>query len=359
MAGMTTTVSALSALSVPKASADFEATTVERRDLRDDDVRIDIRWAGICHSDIHQARDEWGGGIFPMTPGHEIIGTVSEVGSGVTDHAVGDTVGVGCFVDSCLECEACKDGEEQFCSKGVVQTYSDEGFDDEVTYGGYSRQVVVRDHFVLKIPEGVDLAGTTPLLCAGITTYAPLKRHGAGEGTRVGVIGMGGLGHVAVKIASAMGADVAVLSRTDDKKEDGLEFGAKEYFATEDESVFEDQQGSFDLLINTVGAAVPIDSFMGLLNRGGTMVNLGAPSESLETSAFSLLTMRRGIEGSMVGGLPETQEMLDFCAEHGITATVEVISADQVGDYYDKVVDGKVRYRAVIDVETLGEASEK
>ena len=212
----------------------------------------------------------------------------------------------------------------------------------------------MRDHFVVKIPDGVDLAGTTPLLCAGITTYAPLKRHGVGEGTRVGVIGMGGLGHVAVKIAAAMGADVAVLSRTDAKKDDGLAFGAKDYYATEDESVFEDQQGTFDLLINTVGAAVSLDAFLGLLGRGGTMVNLGAPTESLEASAFSLLTMRRGLEGSMVGGLEETQEMLDFCAEHGITATVEVIAADQVDDYYDRVVDGEVRYRAVIDAETIG-----
>lgn len=349
---MTTTAVALS---VPRASASFETTTIERRDLRPDDVRIDIRWAGICHSDIHQARDEWGQGVFPMTPGHEIVGTVAEVGADVTDHAVGDVVGVGCFVDSCLECEACRDGEEQFCSKGVVQTYSAEGYDGEVTHGGYSQQVVVRDHFVVKVPDGVDLAATTPLLCAGITTYAPLKRHEVGPGTRVGVIGMGGLGHVAVKIAAAMGGDVAVLSRTDAKKDDGLAFGANDYYSTEDESVLDDLAGTFDLLINTVGAAVPLDSFIGLLGRGGTMVNLGAPSESLETSAFSLLTMRRALEGSMVGGLAETQEMLDFCAEHGITATVEVITADQVDDYYDRVVDGDVRYRAVIDVESLGE----
>ena len=351
---MTTTAAALS---VPQASASFEATTLERRDLRPDDVRIDIAWAGICHTDIHQARDEWGGGVFPMTPGHEIVGTVSEVGSEVTDHAVGDLVGVGCFVDSCLECEACRDGEEQFCAEGVVQTYGAEDRHGERTYGGYSQQVVVRDHFVVRIPDGADPAGTTPLLCAGITTYAPLKRHGVGPGSRVGIIGMGGLGHVAVKIAAAMGADVAVLSRTDSKSEDGLAFGAKEYFATEDESVFTEQQGSFDLLLNTVGAAVPLDSFLGLLGRGGTMVNLGAPSESLEASAFSLLTMRRGLEGSMVGGLPQTQEMLEFCAEHGITATVEVISADQVDDYYDRIVDGDVRYRAVIDVSTIGEGA--
>ena len=347
---MPTTVSALS---TPKAGAAFENARIERRDLRPDDVRIDISFAGICHSDIHQARDEWGGAIFPLTPGHEIIGTVVEVGDAVTEHAVGDIVGVGCFVDSCLACPACQDGEEQFCEKGVVQTYSDTGFDGEVTYGGYSDQVVVRDHFVVKIPDGVDLAGTTPLLCAGITTYAPLKRHGVGEGSRVGVIGLGGLGHVAVKIAAALGAEVTVLSRTDAKKDDGLAFGATHYVATGEDGALDDLAAGFDLLVNTVGAAVPIDDFLGLLDRGGAMVNLGAPSESLEVGAFSLLTFRRSLEGSMVGGLPETQEMLDFCAEHGITATVEVISADQVDEYYEKVVDGDVRYRAVIDTSTL------
>ncbi|MCH1865645.1 NAD(P)-dependent alcohol dehydrogenase [Nocardioides sp. CFH 31398] len=347
---MSTTVSALS---VPQASASFERTTVDRRDLRPNDVRIDIRFAGICHSDIHQVRGEWGGETFPMVPGHEIIGTVAEVGSEVTEHAVGDTVGVGCFVDSCLECEACKDGEEQYCTKGVVQTYNDEGYDGEKTFGGYSTQVVVRDHFVVRVPEGMDLAAATPLLCAGITTFHPLKEHGAGPGKRVGVIGMGGLGHVAVKIAAAMGADVAVLSRTDAKADDGKAFGASEYFATEDESVFTEQAGSFDILLNTVGSGIDLDAFMGLLGRGGVMANLGAPSDNLEVSAFSLLPNRRSIAGSMVGGLPETQEMMDFCAEHGITATVEVISADQVDEYYDKVVSGDVRYRAVIDTASL------
>ncbi|KQY59094.1 hypothetical protein ASD11_05705 [Aeromicrobium sp. Root495] len=342
------------ALSTPDAGAAFEQVQLDRRELRADDVRIDIRFAGICHSDIHQARDEWGQGIFPMTPGHEIVGTVSEVGSEVTDHQVGDVVGVGCFVDSCLECDACKDGEEQFCEKGVVQTYSAKDYHGEITYGGYSNEVVVRDHFVVKVPQGVDLAATTPLLCAGITTYAPLKRHGVTEDTRVGVIGLGGLGHVAVKIAAAMGAEVSVLSRTDAKKEDGLSFGAAHYYATADDGVLDDLQGSFDLILNTVGSAVDLDSFLGLLDRGGAMVNLGAPSESLEVGAFSLLSMRRKVEGSMVGGLAETQEMLDFCAEHDITATVEVIDANEVDAYYDKVVDGDVRYRAVIDVSTLG-----
>ncbi|MDF8263192.1 NAD(P)-dependent alcohol dehydrogenase [Luteipulveratus flavus] len=347
---MTTTTPALS---VPEAGARFENIDLTRRDLRPDDVRIEITYAGICHSDIHTVRGEWGERPFPITPGHEIIGTVAEVGSEVSRHSVGDVVGVGCFVDSCLECAACKDGEEQFCERGVIQTYASEDYHGELTYGGYSGQVVVRDHFVVKIPDGVDLAATTPLLCAGITTYNPLKRYGAGPGVSVGVIGMGGLGHVAVKIAAALGADVTVLSRTDSKKEDGLAFGAKDYRATEDESVFEDLAGSFDLLLNTVGDAIDLDAYLGLLGRGGTMVNLGAPSDSLTSSAFSLLTYRRSIAGSMVGGLPQTQEMLDFCAEHDITATVELISADQVDDYYDKVVAGKVRYRAVIDASTF------
>ena len=347
---MTTTVAALS---TPEAGAAFERVELTRRDLRPDDVRIDITYAGICHSDIHSARGEWESASFPLTPGHEIIGTVAEVGDQVTRHQVGDVVGVGCFVDSCLECEACKDGEEQFCSKGVVPTYGGEGYDGERTAGGYSESVVVRDHFVVKIPDGVDLAATTPLLCAGITTYAPLKRYGVGQGTKVGVIGLGGLGHVGVKIAAALGADVTVFSRTDAKAEDGKAFGASAYVATEDPQAFEEHQGRFDLLLNTVGDSVDLDDYFGLLGRGGTMVNVGAPSDKLELGAFSVLAMRRSLAGSMVGGLPETQEMLDFCAEHGITATVEVISADQVDEYYDKVVSGDVRYRAVIDTSTL------
>ncbi|MGJ9426640.1 NAD(P)-dependent alcohol dehydrogenase [Nesterenkonia halotolerans] len=351
---MTTTITALQADS---AEGDFTRRPLERRSLRADDVRIAIRYAGICHTDIHQVRNEWGGASYPMTPGHEIIGDVVEVGADVSEFTVGDTVGVGCFADSCMECEACKAGEEQFCSQGVVATYNGQDKDGETTHGGYSQQIVVRDHFVLRIPEGMDAASTTPLLCAGITTYAPLKRYGAGPGVKVGVIGMGGLGHIAVKIAAAMGAEVTVLSRTDSKKEDGLSFGATSYRATEDGSAFQELAGTFDLIINTVGASVSLDSFLGLLGRGGTMVNVGAPSEEQSFQMFSLLTMRRNYAGSMVGGLPETQEMLDFCAKHGITATTELIQADQVAEYYDKVVSGDVRYRAVIDIASLENAS--
>ena len=350
----------ISALAVADKDADFETTTIERRDLRPEDVRINIRYAGICHSDIHTVRNEWGGTKYPLTPGHEIIGDVVEVGDQVTSHQVGDTVGVGCFVDSCLECEACKDGEEMFCSKGVVQTYNSKGRDGAITQGGYSRQIVVRDHFVVKIPDGVDLAATTPLLCAGITTYSPLKRFGVGQGTKVGVIGMGGLGHVAVKIAVALGAEVNVFSRTSDKKDDALEYGAKDFFATkEDEGVFKNEAMKYDLLVNTVGSAVGLDDYLGLLGRGGTMVNLGAPEDDLSLAAFSIIPMRRSLAGSLVGGLQETQEMLDFCAEQGITATIELIDAEKVDEYYDKVVDGSVRYRAVIDTDTFGEAPPK
>jgi alcohol dehydrogenase (NADP+) len=350
---MTTTAPALSAAS---ADAAFERVEVERRDLRPNDVRIDIRWAGICHTDIHIKREEWGPTEFPLTPGHEILGTVAEVGSEVTSHAVGDVVGVGCLVDSCRECPACKDGEEQYCENGAVQTYAGRGYDGEITMGGYSRQIVVRDHFVVRIPDSygeADHAAVTPLLCAGITTYHPLKEHGAGPGRKVGVIGLGGLGHVAVKIAKAMGAEVSVLSRSDAKQADGLSFGADHYYATDDESVFTDLAGTFDVLLNTVGSGIALDAFLGLLARGGTLANVGAPEDNLELSAFSLLMNRRSITGNMIGGLPEHQEMLDFCAEHGITATVEIISADQVDDYYDKVVAGEVRYRAVIDTDTL------
>jgi uncharacterized zinc-type alcohol dehydrogenase-like protein len=350
---VTTTVPALA---VSSATASFEHIDLTRRDLRPDDVRIEISYAGICHSDIHTVRGEWGERPYPLTPGHEIVGTVAEIGADVTSHAVGDVVGVGCFVDACLECAACKDGEEQFCERGVVGTYAAQDYYGELTHGGYSGQIVVRDHFVVQIPEalrGENLAATTPLLCAGITTYEPLKRYGAGPGTKVGVVGMGGLGHVAVKIAAALGADVTVLSRTEAKKKDGLSFGATDYRATEDGSAFKDLAGSFDLILNTVGDGIDLDAHLGLLGRGGTMVNLGAPSDSLEASAFSLMSGRRSLAGSLVGGLPATQEMLDFCAQHGITSTVEVISADQVDDYYDKVVAGDVRYRAVIDTSTL------
>ncbi len=332
-------------------------STIERRELGPKDVRIDIKFAGICHSDIHTARNEWKGTTYPVVPGHEIAGIVAEVGAEVTSHEVGDRVGVGCFVDSCGQCAPCKNGDEQYCEKGVVQTYNSETYEGEFTHGGYSQQVVVTEKFVLKIPEGIELDVAAPLLCAGITLYAPLKLWGAGPGKKVAIIGMGGLGHVGVKIASALGAEVTVLSQTLGKEEDGKKFGADHYFATKDnKQVFKDLRNEFDLIINTVSVNLPLDKYIGLLAVDGTIVELGAPENPLEVAAFSLLTNRRSLSGSMVGGIGLTQEMLDFCAEHHIGAEIETISADQVNDAYDRVVESDVRYRFVIDIATLADA---
>ena len=349
---MTTTVNAFWATA---PDAPLSKATIERRDLGPKDVLIDIAFAGICHSDIHTARNEWGGTTYPVVPGHEIAGTVAAVGDEVTRHKVGDRVGVGCFVDSCGECAACKNGDEQYCTKGVVQTYNSKTYEGEFTHGGYSQQVVVTEDFVLKIPEGVDLDVAAPLLCAGITLYAPLKHWGAGPGKKVAIIGLGGLGHIGVKIAHALGAEVTVLSQTLSKKDDGERFGADHYYATKDSETFRTLRGEFDLIINTVSVNLDLDDYLGLLAIDGTLVELGVPEHPLEIKAFSLLANRRSIAGSMVGGIPATQEMLDFCAEHGIGAEIEKISADEINAAYDRVVDSDVRYRFVIDTATLAD----
>ncbi|MEQ0563234.1 NAD(P)-dependent alcohol dehydrogenase [Amycolatopsis sp. NEAU-NG30] len=348
---MSTTTHAIAAAA---PGAPLAPTTIERRDLRPDDVLIDIAYAGICHSDIHQVKEDWGQAIFPMVPGHEIAGVVAAVGSAVTKYQVGDRVGVGCMVDSCGECEYCRAGTEQFCVKGSVMTYNGVGYDGENTYGGYSRQVVVKDAFVCRIPEGLGLDVAAPLLCAGITTYSPLRHWGAGPGKKVAVIGLGGLGHLAVKFAAAMGAEVTVLSQSLKKQEDGLKLGATGYYATSDESTFEVLKGTFDIIINTVSAQLPLDDYAGLLRVGGAMVNVGAPGEPLSYNAFSLLLGNKVLAGSMIGGIAETQEMLDFCAEHGIGAEIETISAGQVNEAYERVENSDVRYRFVIDAATIG-----
>jgi uncharacterized zinc-type alcohol dehydrogenase-like protein len=342
------------ALSTPSAGASFDETTIERRDLHADDVQIDVKYCGICHSDVHQARDEWGGSIFPMVPGHEIAGVVAAVGPDVERFSVGDRVGVGCMVDSCGECEYCVAGEEQFCVKGNVQTYNGREYDGTPTYGGYSRQIVVKDRFVVKIPESLELQDAAPLLCAGITTYVPLKHWGVGDGTKVAVVGMGGLGHVGVQIAAAMGADVTVLSQTLSKKEDGLRFGAKEYYATSDAETFKTLRNRFDLILNTVSANLDLDAYLRLLRVDGTMVTVGAPPTPDSVHAFSLIGGRRSLAGSAIGGLPDTQEMLDFCAEHDVRPAIELIGADAVDGAYDRVVSSDVRYRFVIDTATIG-----
>ncbi|GFZ79147.1 putative formaldehyde dehydrogenase AdhA [Paenibacillus marchantiophytorum] len=340
-------------LSVSAAKAPFEKNIIERRQLRPDDVSIDIRFSGICHSDIHSAHGDWAGGIFPMVPGHEITGIVKEVGEKVTKFAVGDRVGVGCYVDSCGECEYCLRGEEQHCSKGCVATYNSLDYEGNPTYGGYSQNIVVTERFVVHIPDRLELDVASPLLCAGITTYSPLKRWKTGPGKKIAILGMGGLGHVAIQFAHAMGAEVTVLSRAKDKENEALSFGADHYFSTIDLETFNTLASRFDLILNTVSAKIDVDSYLSLLRVDGTLINVGAPAEPSQYNVFSLIMSRRSIAGSLVGGLPETQEMLDFAAAHGIAPQIEVIRADQVDEAYERILQSDVRYRFVIDISTL------
>jgi uncharacterized zinc-type alcohol dehydrogenase-like protein len=344
----------VNAYAAPSATEPLVKTTIERRDVGPKDVMIDIAYAGICHSDIHTVRGEWGEIQYPQVVGHEIVGTVSEVGSEVTKFEVGARVGVGCMVNSCGKCEYCKRGDEQYCAEGNVGTYTGvDPADGTITQGGYSQAVVVTEDFVLNVPESLDYDKVAPLLCAGITLYSPLHHWGVTEGTKVAIVGMGGLGHMGVKIAAALGADVTVLSQTTSKKEDSLRFGAKAHYATSDEQTFTDLANSFDLIINTVSAKIDMGAYLGLLAVDGTLVNVGAPSEPLEVPAFALIPARRSWAGSAIGGIRETQEMLDFCAEHGILPETELISADQINEAYDRVLKSDVRYRFVIDAATL------
>ncbi|MFF4017482.1 NAD(P)-dependent alcohol dehydrogenase [Streptomyces sp. NPDC001843] len=343
----------VAAYATPAAKAPLERTTIERRAVRENDVLIDIKFAGICHSDIHQAREGWGKAIFPMVPGHEIAGVVSEVGPGVTKFAVGDRVGVGCLVDSCRECDNCKAGLEQYCTGGAVGTYNAVGKDGEPTYGGYSEKIVVDERFVVRIPDGLSLDEAAPLLCAGITTYSPLRHWNAGPGKKVAVVGLGGLGHMGVKIAHALGAEVTVLSQSLRKKDDGLKLGADHYYATSDPETFEELKGSFDLILNTVSAPLDFAAYLSLLRTDGAMVNVGLPEEPVNITLQSVFGNRRSLSSSGIGGLPETQEMLDFCAEHGLGAEIELISADQINEAYERVLASDVRYRFVIDTSTI------
>lgn len=331
----------------------FREAEIQRRDLDVNDVLIEIKFSGICHSDIHTAHGEWGPVNYPLVPGHEIAGIVTEVGSNVSKYKVGDRVGVGCMVDSCGECKNCQKGEEQYCLKGNVPTYAGVDKYGEPTQGGYATHIVVTEDFVVRIPDNIELDAAAPLLCAGITTYSPLNHWGAGPGKKVAIVGMGGLGHMAVKIASAMGAEVTVLSQTLSKKEDGLEFGAKDYYATSDPETFSKLAGTFDLIINTVSAKIDIDAYFSLLTLDGTLVNVGAPAEPLAVNVFSLIGHRRSFAGSMIGGIRETQEMLDFCAEHNIAPKIEVISADRIDEAYERVLASDIKYRFVIDISTM------
>lgn len=336
------------------AKSPLKPFTFDTRQPGENDLVIDIQYCGVCHSDIHQARNEWANSIFPMVPGHEIVGKVVQAGAKVKKYKVGDTVGVGCFIDSCRACTPCHDGEEQYCEKGMNLTYNSHDKDGKPTYGGYAKQIVVDENYVLTIPSNLPPDKAAPLLCAGITTYSPLKTWNIKKGDKVAVVGLGGLGHMAVKIASAMGANVTVLSTSDRKKQDAMSFGATHFLNTSQANVFTDHANEFDFMINTAAGNIDLDKYLGLLKLDGTMVVVGLPDKPTPLNAFSLITHRRRIAGSLIGGIRETQEMLDFCSKHHITPEIEVIKIDQINDAYDRMVKGDVRYRFVIDNSSLG-----
>ena len=332
----------------------LEPFSFERREVGAHDVLIEILYCGVCHSDIHQARDEWGGSIFPMVPGHEIVGRVARVGAEVTRFREGELAGVGCFVDSCRSCHNCREGSEQYCEKHLVATYNGTEQDEQTpTYGGYSSQIVVDENYTLRLPEGLPLAEVAPLLCAGITTYSPLRRFKVSEGQRVGIVGLGGLGHMGVKLAVSMGAEVTVFSTSPSKEQDARALGAHQFVVSKNAQQMEALVNQFDFVLDTVSAAHDPNPYLNLLRREGVMVLVGAPERPLEVAAFSLISNGRMLAGSMIGGIRETQEMLDYCGAHAITSDVEVIPIQRIEEAYERTVRGDVRYRFVIDMTSL------
>ncbi|MXQ11427.1 zinc-binding dehydrogenase [Microvirga makkahensis] len=329
--------------------------TFERREPRESDVEIDILYCGVCHSDLHTVRSEWSGTLYPCLPGHEIVGRVTRVGSGVQKFKPGDLVGVGCIVDSCRTCNSCRDGLEQYCEVGFTGTYNGpEQGTGANTYGGYSNVIVVDASFVLRIPDGLDPAAAAPLLCAGITTYSPLRRWRVQRGQKVGIVGLGGLGHMAVKIARAMGAHVVLFTTSPNKREDALALGAHEVVVSRDKEAMAAQRNSFDFILDTVAAPHDLDSYLVLLARDGAMVLVGAPAEPHPaTTVFNLIMKRRQLAGSLIGGIAETQEMLDFCAQNGITAEIEMIPIQSINQAYERMLRSDVKYRFVIDMASL------
>ncbi len=325
----------------------------DRRDAREHDVVIDIKFCGICHSDIHQARDEWGGSIFPMVPGHEIAGIVTSIGSGVTKFKVGDKVGVGCFVDSCRTCAECVKGEDNYCLVGMNATYNGREKDGTPTYGGYSDHIVVDDNYVLNIPDNLPLDAAAPLLCAGITLYSPLKHWNAGPGKKVAIVGLGGLGHMGVKLSHALGAHTTVLSQSLKKADDGKRLGADEFYAMSDPETAKKLAGTFDLIISTVGVAMDYGQFLSMLKKDGSLVLVGAPEDVSTFHSFGVIIGRKSIAGSMIGSIKETQEMLDFCGKHNIVSDIEITPIDKVNEAYERMLKSDVRYRFVIDLATL------
>ncbi|WP_295685913.1 NAD(P)-dependent alcohol dehydrogenase [uncultured Nevskia sp.] len=338
----------------PAASVPLAPFTIDRRALRPKDVSIDILYCGVCHSDVHQARDEWGGSKFPMVPGHEIVGRIAAVGPEVKGFKVGDTVGVGCMVDSCRTCAACQEGVEQYCEKGFTGTYNGKDrHDGSTTYGGYSSHIVVDEAFVLRVSDKLPLNAVAPLLCAGITTYSPLRFWKVGPGDKVGVVGLGGLGHMAVKIANAMGAHVVLFTTSPSKVADAVRLGAKEAVISNDKKAMSAHLNSFDFIIDCVSAPHDLNAYMVLLKREGTMTLVGVPDKPPTIEMAPLVFKRRHLAGSLIGGVAETQEMLDFCAEHGIVSDVEVIDIKHINEAYDRMVKSDVKYRFVIDIATL------
>ncbi len=343
------------AFSTTSPTSPLGAATIERRTPTATDVQIQILYCGVCHSDLHFARDEWHFTQYPAVPGHEIVGKVTAVGSGVKKFKVGDSVGVGCLVDSCRTCPSCRTGQEQFCDNGMVMTYgSTDKHLGTPTYGGYSQSIVVTEDFVLRMPANLDLAATAPLLCAGITTYSPMRHWKVGPGQKVGIVGLGGLGHMGVKFAKAFGAHVVLFTTSPGKVADGKRLGAHEVVVSTDEAQMAAQAGSFDFILDAVSAAHDINAYLNLLKRDGNLTLVGAPEKPLPVAAFPLLMRRRSISGSPIGGLPETQEMLDFCAQHKITSDIEMIRMDQINTAYERMLKSDVKYRFVIDMASLG-----
>ena len=348
------TQSNIKAYGTHAADAALEPLNIDRRIPRSKDVEIEILYCGVCHSDLHTARNEWQSSIYPVIPGHEIIGKVTKVGDSVSKFKEGDIAAVGCMVDSCRTCQQCLNDLEQFCENGATFTYNstDEHMPTQ-TFGGYSESIVVDEDFVLKVPANLDLAGAAPLLCAGITTYSPLKHWKAGPGKRVGVVGIGGLGHMAIKIAKAMGAYVVVFTTSQSKVKDALGLGADEVVLSKDEEQMKSQKGSLDLIIDSVSAQHDINAYLRLLSVDGTLTLVGAPLDPLPVVSFSLIGGRKSFAGSLIGGIAETQEMLDFCAEHNIVSDIELINIDQINEAYERMLKGDVRFRFVIDMNSL------
>ncbi|MEL7833925.1 NAD(P)-dependent alcohol dehydrogenase [Fodinibius sp. Rm-B-1B1-1] len=334
--------------------ADLEPHDINRRDIKDDDIKIEITYCGVCHSDIHQVRNDWNNSQYPVVPGHEIIGRVTEVGANVDDFSEGQLVGVGCMVDSCQECKHCKNDLEQFCQEGAVMTYN--GPDEHLgghTFGGYSEQIVVDKEFVLDVPENIDTKAAAPLLCAGITTWSPLRHWDISDGDKVGIIGLGGLGHMGVKFADALGAEVVMITRSPEKADDAKRLGADEVLISTDQEQMAKHKGSFDFLLNTIPVKHDLDPYIQLLSVDATMVLVGAIEPLEEMHGGRLIGGRKRVAGSVIGGIKETQEMLDFCGEHNVTCDVEMIDIQNINEAYKRVVNSDVKYRFVIDMQSL------